>query len=284
MTDAAYQTAIEDVRARVKASGTSFAAGMRVLPAARREAMYALYAFCREVDDIADDAPTAQAREDGLKLWHERIHDLFHNGLANDSICIALLPAIKRFDLVEHDFQDIIEGMDMDARGAICAPTMSALDKYCDHVASAVGRASVRIFGDSSAEAMRVAHHLGRALQLTNIMRDLHEDAQRGRLYLPKELLEKNGIAVTTAAEMLKHPNVPQVCRDLSLEVRRHFAEADKAMGQCLWQAMKPARVMRDYYGSIFECLLKEDWRDLTKRVSLPFWKKLWLAFRGVLG
>jgi len=284
MTQETYQHAIEDVRKRVKASGTSFAAGMRVLPPYRREAMYALYAFCREVDDIADDAPTPQAREQGLKMWHERIHNLFHSEIADDCITTVLQPAIKRFGLVETDFQDLIEGMDMDAREAICAPPMAYLDEYCDHVASAVGRASVRIFGDSSAAAMRVAHHQGRALQLTNILRDIHEDAQRGRLYLPQELLEKNGITTKVPAEVLLHPALAQVCRDLVPEVRRHFAEADKAMKECQWNAMKPARIMRNYYGAIFTRLVKEDWKDITKRVSLPLWQKIALALRGLLG
>jgi len=279
-----YEEAIADVHRRVTASGTSFAAGMRVLPRHRREAMFALYAFCREVDDIADDAPTPQDRDEGLKMWHERIHDLFHNDEASDSISIALLPAIKRFGLVEGDFQDLINGMDMDARQAICAPTMEYLDTYCDHVASAVGRASVRIFGDSSPEAMRVAHHLGRALQLTNILRDLHEDAQRTRLYLPQELLTKHDIAMTQPQDVLKHPNLPAACRDLAVEVRRHFTEADKAMRDCQWQAMRPARVMRTYYGAIFNRLLKADWKNIEQRISLPTWEKIWLAVRNLLG
>lgn len=280
----AYNEAMADVRRRVKKSGTSFAAGMGVLPVPRREAMYALYAFCREVDDIADDSPTDTIREQGLALWHTRIYDLFHNETASDSITTALLPAIRRFDLVEGDFQDIIDGMDMDSREAICAPTMEALDTYCDHVASAVGRASVRIFGDSSPEAMRVAHHLGRALQLTNILRDLAEDAARGRVYLPQELLTKHGITTKVASDILAHPNLPSVCRDLAETVRHHFEQADKAMKSCQWHAMRPARVMRDYYGAIFKRLLKADWQDIHTRVSLPLWQKLALALRGLLG
>ena len=284
MTTITYDKAMEDVRRRVKASGTSFAAGMGVLPIPRREAMYALYAFCREVDDIADDSPTNEIREAGLKLWHERIHNLFHEGKGEDTISAALLPAVKRFDLVEADFQAIIDGMDMDSRQAICAPPMAELDTYCDHVASAVGRASVRIFGDSSAEAMRVAYHLGRALQLTNILRDLHEDAQRDRLYLPEELLAKHGITSRTPREVVAHPMLPPACRELAITVRHHFDEANKAMKQSQWHAMRPARVMRDYYYAIFKRLLKADWQDPSKRVSLPLWQKLGLALRGLLG
>lgn len=281
--DLTYNQAMADVRKRVKASGTSFAAGMGVLPIPRREAMYALYAFCREVDDIADDAPTPEAREQGLAMWHERIRTLFQEGQTGNTICAALLPAIKRFGLVEKDFQDIIDGMDMDARATICAPTMAYLDEYCDRVASAVGRASVRIFGDSSPEAMRVAFHLGRALQMTNILRDLAEDASRGRQYLPQEALTEAGIKTTIPQEVLGHPNLPLACRSLAAHVRKHFKESDKAMRECQWHAMRPARIMRDYYGAIFKKLLKEDWKNPQERVSLSLLEKIGLALRGLL-
>jgi phytoene synthase len=283
MTTLTYDEAMADVRKRVKASGTSFAAGMGVLPVPRREAMYALYAFCREVDDIADDSPTNEIREQGLQLWHEHIRALFQEGTAHDSICAALLPAIKRFDLVEADFQAIIEGMDMDSRQVICAPTMAELDTYCDHVASAVGRASVRIFGDSSDDAMKVAFHLGRALQLTNILRDLKEDAARGRLYLPQDLLRKHGLTSFEPDVVLASPALPAIGRDLAAVAMTHFEEADKAMKKCAWHAMRPARIMRDYYRLILKKLVKADWRDPSKRISLSFAEKLLLALRSLI-
>lgn len=279
-----YNEAMAKVRAIVKASGTSFASGMSILPMPRREAMYALYAFCRVVDDIADDSPSAEVREVGLKIWHENIAALFKDGTYNGPITRALLPAIERFDLVEKDFQDIIDGMDMDAKETIFAPSMDYLDGYCDLVASAVGRASVRIFGDSSSDAQDVAHHLGRALQLTNIMRDLAEDAQRDRLYLPKELLEKHGVNDKSADEVLKNPNLPAVCKELSLTAITHFEKASESMEKCNWHAMRPARMMRDYYRAILNELLKKDWQDPYKRVSLPFYMKLWFGVRGLIG
>lgn len=273
-----------DVLRRVKDSGTSFAAGMRVLPRERREAMYALYAFCREVDDIADDSPSAAMREAGLDLWKKRIRALFAKGEAEDSISLALLPAIVAYRLIEDDFQAIIEGMAMDAREAIIAPSLKELDTYCDHVASAVGRASVRIFGDASDDALRVAHHLGRALQLTNILRDLAEDAQRGRLYLPRELLTQNGLTILKPLDVLMHPALPAACRALAHIAQEHFEATDKAMSACNPTAMRPARLMRDYYKAIYDALLKADWQDPTHRIALSFWQKLRLALRGLMG
>ena len=191
MTGTAADTAY--VTALVKASGTSFYHGMKILPAPRRDAMYAIYAFCRVVDDIADDDASFEAKRAALDAWRTRIAALYR-GEANDPITRSLLAAIREFDLQREDFQDIVDGMEMDAGEPIVAPTLAALDVYCDRVASAVGRLSVRVFGDASAAARDVAYALGRGLQLTNILRDVGEDAARGRLYLPKEFLDEAGI------------------------------------------------------------------------------------------
>ncbi len=279
-----YTQAIADVKTRVTKSRTSFHSGMMVLPRERREAMYALYAFCREVDDIADDSPSHEIAAKGLQEWRERIASLFRSGQADNSITAALQPCIKRFGLVEEDFQAIIDGMSMDAGEPISAPDMQTLDLYCDRVASAVGRVSVRLFGDFSATAMKVAHHLGRAFQLTNILRDLKEDAARGRLYLPLELLDKYGIAARDTEHVFVHPRFQDVCRDLGLLALAHFKSADEFMAQCKYGAMRPARIMRGYYGAILDRLLEDNWRDLSVRIRLPRWKKYWLALRyGVM-
>lgn len=267
---------------RVASAKTSFAAGMAALPPARREAMHALYAFCREVDDIADDLPTLQEREAGLAEWQRRISALFADGTVTDPITAALLPAIKPFGLVEADFQTIIDGMAMDAGAPMVAPDRATLDLYCDRVASAVGRASVRIFGDASHAAMQVSHHLGRALQLTNILRDLHEDSQRGRLYLPRELLLAHGLPLDLSA--LRQPQLSAACRELAGEAEGHFKAAREHMRQCTPAAMLPARLMGAYYATILRRLLKLDWQDITRRVRLPLWQKLWLTLRTRYG
>lgn len=270
--------AMADVRARVVKSRSSFHAGMAILPKARREAMYALYAFCRDVDDIADDSPTPEAAAKGLALWRQRIAGLF-KGQAADSITTALLPAVKEFGLVEEDFQAIIDGMEMDA-AVICAPDEKTFDLYCDRVASAVGRVSVRIFGDASPKAMEVAYHLGRALQITNILRDMPEDAARGRMYLPAELLAKHGLASCNLAEIVRDIRLPLAGRDLAQRAAGHFEAADAAMACCIPSAMRPARVMRAYYGAILQRLIIADWHDPLRRISLPAWQKLWLVLR----
>ncbi len=264
--------------AQVKHAKTSFAAGMAALPAPRRDAMHALYAFCRTVDDIADDLPTQTERDAGLALWRARITKLFRDKVAEDPITTSLLPGVQAYDLVEADFQTIIDGMEMDAGAPIIAPDRATLDLYCDRVASAVGRVAVRIFGDARPQAMQVAHHLGRALQLTNILRDLHEDGVRGRLYLPRELLTAHGLPLDLCS--LTNPQLPRVCRALAEEAEVHFTAAQQAMQACAPSAMRPARIMGGYYAAILRRLRQSDWRDITQRVRLAPWEKLWIILR----
>lgn len=286
-----YAVALKKVQECVRGSKTSFGAGMAILPKDRRNAMYALYAFCRIVDDIADDGASEPLRRAGLEEWRKRIRRLFHDRFADEFVGVALLPAIDLFGLVEEDFQTIINGMEMDAGDdPIYAPQLKQLDLYCDKVASAVGRVSVRIFGDSSSNGMNVAFHLGRALQLTNILRDIAEDAQRGRLYLPREILERHGVGFLDPLGkkdpfiVLNHPKLADVCRDLASHAREHYAVADKMMDLCKAGTMKPARIMRVYYGAIFNKLVTLDWREPQKRVSLSKPFKIWLVVCALLG
>ena len=167
--------------------GSSFYWGMRLLPKARREGMFAIYAFCRAVDDIADDLPTREQKIAGLAAWRADIAALYAGEMPHDPLARLLVKPIADFALRRADFEAVIDGMETDALNDIQAPSMAELDLYCDRVASAVGRLSVRAFGETSLAGDRTAYALGRALQLTNILRDVVEDADRGRLYLPRE-------------------------------------------------------------------------------------------------
>lgn len=274
----ATEADLEIVQRTVRDAGTSFYRGMRVLPPDRRNAMYAVYAFCRIVDDIADEeAPLAEKRA-GLNAWRARVAGLYR-GEAEDAVTRVLLAAVRAFALRQADFLAIIDGMQMDAEMAIVAPSLATLDLYCDRVASAVGRLSVRAFGDASEMADIVAFHLGRALQLTNILRDLAEDAGRGRIYLAREWLDPAGVALDPST-ILDAPGLPAACLAASAVTRRHFAEAHAAMDRCDPSAMKPARMMGATYGAIFRRLERTGFRAPRRRVSLPIWQKLLIAVR----
>jgi len=165
----------------------------------------------------------------------------------------------------------------------IVAPDLATLDLYCDRVAASVGRLSVRAFGDSSEAADRVAHALGRALQLTNILRDIKEDADRGRVYLPREFLIDAGVPLTPDGVMTS-ASLPVACARVAAMAHGYFADARTAMGACDRKAMKPARLMGATYAAILRALEGAGWRDLSARVGLSAWAKVWILVRYGLG
>ena len=267
-----------EVTALVKRAGTSFYYGMKTLPTARRAAMYAIYAFCRVVDDIADDdaVPMGQKRL-ALQNWRRRVGALYA-GEADDAVTRALRDAVRTYNLPEQDFIAIIDGMEMDGE-AIVAPPLPVLDLYCDRVAAAVGRLSVRVFGDAGSAAQDVAHALGRALQLTNILRDVAEDAARGPLYQPAEYLQEAGVPAEPQAA-LASPNLAPACRRLAWLADRYFDEAAAAMALSDRRAMRPARLMAASYRPLLAQLRRRDFRYTGAPVRLPRLRKLALAAR----
>ena len=272
------QADLDAIEAIVRAAGTSFYRGMRVLPPDRRHAMYAIYAFCRIVDDIVDEDGAFADKLPRLAAWRERVAG-FYRGQSDGPVTRVLLAAVRRFGLRQEDFLAIIDGMQMDAEAVIVAPDLATLDLYCDRVAAAVGRLSVRAFGDSSTAADQVAHSLGRALQLTNILRDVREDAERGRLYLPREWLDEAAVPCDPHAA-LSAPGLHRVCARVAVLAHDHFRDAREAMARCDAKAMKPARLMGATYAAILARLERRGWSHPDERVSLPAWQKLWLALR----
>jgi phytoene synthase len=268
------------IRHRVEAAGTSFYWAMRLLPKHRRNGMYAVYAFCREVDDISDGEQPVEHKIAALARWREEIDDLYA-GHPHRLVAQALREPTARYDLRRRDFLAIIDGMEMDAREDIRAPDLATLDLYCSRVASAVGHLSVHVFGDRSDAAHAVAESLGRALQLTNILRDLEEDAARGRLYLPREVLDRHGIrGITDPKAVLRHPALPAACRDVAALAEAHFGKSQCAMRCCSRRAMRPAAVMAAIYHSTLSALLRSEWRDPAARVNVSAPVKLWLVLR----
>lgn len=263
----------------VKSAGSSFYGAMRTLPKERRDAMFAIYAFCREIDDIADDPLPLDEKQAALTEWRREI-DRLYAGHPEKPIGRALLLPVRRYDLRKDDFIALIDGMEMDAADAFHGPPMDTLTLYCERVAGAVGMLSVRVFGEPGDAGTRLAWSLGQALQLTNILRDVYEDAERGRLYLPDELLTKHGIATRDCAAVLRHPSVPAVCADLSQLAKLRFDEAIAAMGDCDRRKIRPAVVMMYVYRAILDKLIRRGWTRLNEPVSVSKATKLWIAFR----
>jgi phytoene synthase len=262
-------------------SGSSFYLAMRILPAAQRDAMYQIYAFCRAVDDIADEG-TLPRRERALALdrWRADI-DACYAGTPKKSLQ-ALTRHIRAFHLSRDDFHAVIDGMAMDAAGDIVAPDEATLDMYCDRVASAVGRLSVRIFGMHEDAGRRLAHHLGRALQLTNILRDIDEDAGIGRVYLPRELLSREGISTTDPASIVADARLPRVCAVVAERARGHFAQSDAIMAASRRSEVRAPRIMAGAYRCVLDATVKRGFDLPRTRVRTPRSRLLWIVARNV--
>jgi squalene synthase HpnD len=241
-----------------QASGSSFYTAMRVLPHPQRDAMYALYALCHTLDDIADSIGPREERLAALEGWRADI-DRLYRGEAPAALA-DLAEHTRRFDLRREDFHALVDGMVMDVTGEARAPDWETLDLYCDRVASAVGRLSVRIFGLDTCRGDALAHHLGRALQLTNILRDLDEDAALDRLYLPREALMEAGIDVDGPDRILDHPGLPRACAAVAALAKRHFGEADRIMAACPRAAVRAPRLMSIAYAGVLDRLEARGW------------------------
>ena len=270
---------LEHVSQVVKHSGTSFAMGMKVLPKPRREAMYAIYAFCREVDDVADEPGERQDKLDQLAAWRLEI-DRLYSGQPSRPTTKALRGPVQQFDLPKDEFLAIIDGMEMDAREAMVAPSLADFELYCRRVAGAVGMLSIRAFGADEPEAREIAITLGEALQITNILRDLGEDADRGRLYLPSDLLAREGIETREPTAVLDHPALPAVLATLAEMARERFAQTKDLIGRCRRRPLRPCILMMEIYSRTLDRLEQRGWERPRDPIAVPKWTKIWIALR----
>lgn len=229
-------------------SGTSFGPGMAILPRARRQAMHAVYAFCRMVDDIADGPFAPEQKRAALSAWKDEIRALYA-GAPQSAVGRALAPGVSAFGLPEAEFQLMIEGMEMDAAGPIIAPLRPTLRRYTRRVAGSVGALSMRIFGAWTGDVSQAfALALGDAFQLTNILRDIEGDAEVGRLYLPRDLLDRHAIPADDPAAVACHPRLPALCAELGAEARAAYDEARALAPAHSRLRLVPALVMMGAY------------------------------------
>jgi presqualene diphosphate synthase len=253
---------------QAQVSGSSFYAGMRVLPKAEREAMYAVYAFCRAVDDIADDQQGDRAsRAEALEAWRHDIDALYAGGHPGRAELVA--EAVSRFQLDKADFHAVIDGMATDVAGDVRWPDFATLDLYCDRVASAVGRLSVKIFGMEHDEGVMLAHHLGRALQFTNILRDIDEDASIGRVYLAREHLEQAGVDLSSPASVAADPHLDKPARDLALLAHDHYAAAHAILARRPKGHLIAPRLMGAVYEKILSRMEEVGWGPPRTRIKV---------------
>jgi phytoene synthase len=277
--DAAVDPPAETATTESQASGSSFYAAMRLLPPAERAAMFAIYGFCRVVDDVADEpGPSPEQRREELNAWRADVAALYAGAPAQRIAYLA--PHVRRFGLREADFLAVIDGMEMDVDGPVIAPDFASLDLYCDRVASAVGRLSVRIFGMPDEAGVTLAFHLGRALQLTNILRDLDEDAGMGRLYLPSEALEAAGITSRDPLTVVADPRIDAAARWVAAKAHEQYAKAEAVLKTRPPGRIRSPRLMGQVYSAILRATEAEGWAPPRRRVSLGRAHLLWIVLR----
>jgi phytoene synthase len=264
--------------ARESVSGSSFYAAMRVLPPAQRRAMFEIYGFCRAVDDVADGRGDREMRLAELEQWRADIDALFAGAPPNR--VRTLNEPIRAYGLQRNDFLSIIDGMEMDAEADIRAPDAATLDLYCDRVACAVGRLSVRVFGMRVQDGTSLAFHLGRALQLTNILRDLDEDAAAGRLYLPREALLAAGITQNEPATVLDHPAVGKACAAVVDRALGHFGDARRIISPYPLRIVRAPLLMAKVYQNILERLAARGWAPPRRAIRASRARLLWILVR----
>ncbi len=258
------------VRARVAQARSSFARGMAVLKGERRRGLFAVYAFCRAVDDIADGAMPLPEKRSALALWRTKLDR------PDCALSRELAWARERFALPRSECEAMIEGMETDSAPRLRLADEAALDLYCRRVAGSVGALAMRIFGLAGAEGFGFA--LGRTFQLVNILRDLDEDAARDRVYLPLSLLTAHGIPDGPASAIMAHPRLPALCAVIAAQAEAGFAAAEAEMARLDARALKPARVMMWGYRRLLARLVAQGFGTPRGRVRLSAGERLRMA------
>lgn len=263
---------------KAAASGSSFYYSFRFLPENRRLAITALYAFCREVDDIVDECNDTNVALTKLNWWRQEIKDLFQ-GQPHHPVSHALAPAIREFNLPAEQFQEIIDGMEMDLT-MHRYEDFKSLRLYCHRVAGVVGELSAIIFGYTERATLRYAADLGLAFQLTNIIRDVGEDARRNRIYLPIDELAKFNVPASDILNARQTDNFKQLMEFQYQRAQEFYDLAFSELPQADRKAQKTGLVMAAIYRTLLEEIRHDGYLVLTQRTALTPVRKLWIAWR----
>lgn len=260
-------------------SGSSFYYSFLFLPKKQRKAITALYAFCREVDDVVDECSDASIAQTKLNWWRAEIFGAF-DGKPNHPVSKALTSAIEQFNLPKEHFLEIIDGMEMDLHQTRFA-NFAELSLYCYRVASVVGLMAAEIFGFEDRATSDYAHNLGMAFQLTNILRDVKEDAERGRIYIPQDELEQYGVS---EQDILNHQCTDGMRKLLDFQAQRAREYYDKAFSllpETDRYSQRSGLIMATIYMATLSSIETRSCQVLERRISLSPIRKLWLAWQA---
>lgn len=267
----------EYCRQKAAASGSSFYYSFLFLPPPRRRAITALYAFCREVDDVVDEDHEAQVARAKLDWWRREV-DAMYRDAPQHPVTRALLPVVRELELRQSHFGEIIDGMQMDL-DYNRYPDFATLETYCHRVAGVVGLLSAEIFGYSDAATRDYARALGLALQMTNIVRDIGEDVRRNRIYLPLDELARFGVSTDDLILFHETPALAELLRFQIDRVRRLYDVALSLLPARDRRSQRAGLVMAAIYRRLLDEIEAEGPRVINRRVSLTPMRKLWIAW-----
>ena len=265
--------------ARAAKSGSSFYYSFRLLPPERRAAITALYAFCREVDDVVDECSEPALAAIKLKWWDEEI-DRAYDGRPEHPVGQALAAHAPRYDLPRDVLHEIVAGMAMDLTRHRY-PDDAAHADYCYHAAGTVGILAADVFGFEDSATLDYARELGHALQLINIIRDVREDAMRGRIYLPQDALARHGVAESDLLQGRASAGLAPLLAELAAQARAHHATALATLPAIDRAAQRTGLVMGAIYLATLDEIERDGFRVLEHRVHLTPLRKLWIAWRA---
>ncbi|MCC2633640.1 MAG: squalene synthase HpnD [Ramlibacter sp.] len=266
------------VQQKAAASGSSFYYAFLFLPPPRRAAITAFYAFCREVDDVVDEVTDPGVARTKLAWWQVEVAKAF-NGQPSHPVMKALMPHVPVFGIEQSHLQAVIRGCEMDLEQTRYLD-FPALQRYCHLVAGVVGEVAARIFGQTQPATTDYAQKMGLAFQLTNIIRDVGEDAMRGRIYLPVNELQQFEVK---AHEVLQRNHSERFVALMRFQAQRAHALYDEALALLPAQdrrAQKPGLMMASIYRTLLREIEAEDFQVLKQRISLTPVRKLWLAWK----
>ena len=266
------------VAQKAAASGSSFYYAFLFLPAPRRAAITAFYAFCREVDDIVDDTLDTGVAASKLAWWQTEVAQAF-SGKPSHPVMRALMPLAADYAIEEAHLQKVIQGcqMDLEQTRYLDYP---GLQRYCHLVAGIVGEVAANIFGRTQAQTTAYAHKLGQALQLTNILRDVGEDALRGRIYLPASELQQFEVKAQDILQRSYSPRFTALMQFQAQRAQRLYDEALALLPSTDRRAQKPGLMMASIYRALLGEIERDNFRVLHQRISLTPLRKFWLAWR----
>ena len=262
---------------KARQSGSSFYYSFRFLPRDKHRAITALYAFCREVDDVVDECSDANVARTALNWWRSEVAAIY-GGMPQHPVCQALVPLVQQFNLPQEHLQEIIDGMEMDL-DRHSYPDFKSLQLYCYRVASVVGLLAAEIFGYSDRRTLKYAHDLGIAFQLTNIIRDVGEDARRGRIYLPQDELQQFGVNPSDILAAHETENFHQLMQFQIERAERFYRQAFAELPEADRKAQRTGLIMAAIYRATLDAVVTSGCHVLRERISLGTGYKLWLAF-----